>query len=126
MGEDIGEEAPTEKLTRQRPVKHKELEKVMNQLVSKMASEGAAIQPYSKHTMGPLGEEMITMWDPASTVEALMTEEAYERWVSIAPEAFEGFVPFDEPENLEGVDEEGGAQLVGKATSITHIGELEA
>ena len=42
-----------------------------------------------------------------------MTEEAYERWVSIAPEVFEEFVPFDEPENLEGVDEEGGAQLVG-------------
>ena len=53
------------------------------------------------------------MWDSASTVEALMTEEAYERWVSIAPEVFEEFVPFDEPENLEGVDEEGGAQLVG-------------
>ena len=78
----------------------------MNQLVSKMASEGAAIQPYSKHTMGPLGEEMVAMWDSGSTVEALMTEEAYERWVIIAPDAFEGFVPFDEPEHLEGVDEE--------------------
>mgnify|MGYP001421705826 CR=1 FL=1 len=46
VGEDIGEETPTEKLTHQRkdvPVERKELEKAMNQLVSKMASEGAAI-----------------------------------------------------------------------------------
>merc|ERR1712185_517810 len=42
-----------------------------------------------------------------------MTKAAHARWVALAPERWSGFVLYAQAEELEGVDTEGGAKLIG-------------